>query len=441
MYPSFSPLYVDEVEQRRKRESALYRSLRECATDRLSHRNPFDLMQPSMKSSQSDTSHAQWKVRYRGDSFINEAPVSEDSPSTMYRDSRKTPEASEDGHSVRSCSVSSDSERRHPTFPGNRDIMDSRQPSFSPSPPSRHSAELQTPSPVSETIHEWNSPRVSLDLKLHTHESPNSSKAYETGCAESYNKGIHGSFHQISPPASVVSTPPTPQTPLPYTRYDATVASSSRNSGIWRHKDMSAIYYNQRYSPYPHEESEYDTQRGVSTILPPIRTLVNGPYLPYENPGQRSRLSTIPVISEIVTSSRDKNAWKEHARCITVDGEQVYRCMWRVGCDGNDKDYCGYTAKRHLVKRHIETRHLHFKDHKCTFCGKAFPQRVSLNIHLNRHTGEKPHPCKYTGCDKRFSDPARRHKHMVEVHSYSPQGPRKRHRTTEDYHKISSLGA
>ena len=71
----------------------------------------------------------------------------------MYRDSRKTPEASEDGRSVRSCSVSSDSERRHPTFPGNRDIMDSRQPSFSPSPPSRHSAELQTPSPVSETMY------------------------------------------------------------------------------------------------------------------------------------------------------------------------------------------------------------------------------------------------------------------------------------------------
>lgn len=48
------------------------------------------------------------------------------------------------------CSDSSDIEKRQPSFPGNRDIIDSRFLSASPSPPTQHSAELETPSPVSD---------------------------------------------------------------------------------------------------------------------------------------------------------------------------------------------------------------------------------------------------------------------------------------------------
>lgn len=44
-----------------------------------------------------------------------------------------------------------------------------------------------------------------------------------------------------------------------------------------------------------------------------------------------------------------------------------------------------------------------------------------------------PHVCRYPNCDMAFNDPARRHKHMVDVHGYKPQGPRKRHRTVDDY--------
>lgn len=56
----------------------------------------------------------------------------------------------DDARSVHSYSDSSDTERRQPNFPGNRDIIDSRFPSTSPSPPTQHSAELETPSPVSD---------------------------------------------------------------------------------------------------------------------------------------------------------------------------------------------------------------------------------------------------------------------------------------------------
>ena len=57
--------------------------------------------------------------------------------------------------------------------------------------------------------------------------------------------------------------------------------------------------------------------------------------------------------------------------------------------------------------------------------------------YMRGSTGDRPHECRYEGCDKKCSDPARRHKHMVEAHGYNPQGPRKRHRTTDSYHANS----
>lgn len=38
----------------------------------------------------------------------------------------------------------------------------------------------------------------------------------------------------------------------------------------------------------------------------------------------------------------------------------------------------------------------------------------------------------------RFSDPARRHKHMKEAHGYMPTGPRKKYRTTDSYKDVSA---
>ena len=49
----------------------------------------------------------------------------------------------------------------------------------------------------------------------------------------------------------------------------------------------------------------------------------------------------------------------------------------------------------------------------------------ALNLFCGYSTGEKPHQCKF-GCGMWFNDPARRHKHQIEVHNYEAKAPPKR---------------
>ena len=38
---------------------------------------------------------------------------------------------------------------------------------------------------------------------------------------------------------------------------------------------------------------------------------------------------------------------------------------------------------------------------QCGICGKIYTTRSNFNVHLRRHTGEKPYKC--TICDKKFA--------------------------------------
>ncbi|TCD70820.1 hypothetical protein EIP91_001510 [Steccherinum ochraceum] len=129
----------------------------------------------------------------------------------------------------------------------------------------------------------------------------------------------------------------------------------------------------------------------------------------------RSRSPSAQPETEEPVSESD---WKSHAK---VDARtQKYTCMWPVVDEDGQESICSYHSKKHLVKRHIESVHLHIKTLICKTCGKAFSQQTNLNTHMNTHTGDMPHKCLYDGCEKRFGDPARRHRHMKKVHKHVP---------------------
>ncbi|KAK7695984.1 hypothetical protein QCA50_000624 [Cerrena zonata] len=107
-----------------------------------------------------------------------------------------------------------------------------------------------------------------------------------------------------------------------------------------------------------------------------------------------------------------ESGWIKHARPAEAG---QYMCIWKEDGDPGSGP-CGYSSKKHLVKRHIESKHLNIRRLVCHVCGKGFSQKSNFQTHMNTHTGDAPHKCSY--CDKSFGDPARRHRHMKADHGH-----------------------
>ncbi|KAH8105961.1 hypothetical protein BXZ70DRAFT_917574 [Cristinia sonorae] len=180
--------------------------------------------------------------------------------------------------------------------------------------------------------------------------------------------------------------------------------------------------------PPSHHDCEYAESReqvprqySPERPRPPVRNFGRdhgeaGSSNPPSNPPTRTATPPPePQPTEPITDSD----WRRYAR---VDQKtQRYTCTWMVlNEDTGIRAPCHYHSKKHLVKRHIESVHLQIKPLKCAICGKQFSQQTNLNTHINTHTGEMPHKCLYPGCEKRFGDPARRHRHMKKVHHHVP---------------------
>ncbi|KAF8076373.1 hypothetical protein FPV67DRAFT_414472 [Lyophyllum atratum] len=128
----------------------------------------------------------------------------------------------------------------------------------------------------------------------------------------------------------------------------------------------------------------------------------------------------------------NSNAWEKYSkRDQSKGGQATYVCLWGVK-HGKHEIPCKYTAKKQLVKRHIQTTHLKYKPYMCATCNRRFPQKADLEIHISSHTGLLPHACKYE-CGQAFKDPARRHRHHVDTHGYIPKTYKKRYKAPMDF--------
>ena len=68
-------------------------------------------------------------------------------------------------------------------------------------------------------------------------------------------------------------------------------------------------------------------------------------------------------------------------------------------CDLCGKMIATKHKSRHFQQVHVDPEH---RRYKCEHCGKGFAASQSLKDHVNLHTGERPHVCKF--CGKSFAD-------------------------------------
>jgi hypothetical protein len=109
-----------------------------------------------------------------------------------------------------------------------------------------------------------------------------------------------------------------------------------------------------------------------------------------------------PFQCEICNKSfNEKGNLKIHIRIHT--GEKPYKCSY----EGCGKEFKAFGHLSDHLKRHIN-----FKPHRCDNCGACFGRKNTLKTHMLTHSGEKPHPCTFQGCDKRFSEKGNMRTHL-----------------------------
>lgn len=179
------------------------------------------------------------------------------------------------------------------------------------------------------------------------------------------NRNPYNRSSSHSPSLTASSVPPSPPPILPPIRPRVSLHApvlpsvTSRIQGpvYWGAQEQSPSNILKRLSPHGHDSTdEYDYGDSASFGGSPNVHSHSLHSTPHSGSYSRLPVPQAPVVP------RNKNAWKDHAHMIHGPNDQTeFRCVWRVGDSGSETDFCGYTAKRHLVKRHVETRHLQFK--------------------------------------------------------------------------------
>jgi len=70
-----------------------------------------------------------------------------------------------------------------------------------------------------------------------------------------------------------------------------------------------------------------------------------------------------------------------------------------VGSQQSDSEGEGHDHDHRAPKK----RRREEKKHACPYCNKLFHRPVSLGVHINTHTGDKPYTCPFPNCSRQFN--------------------------------------
>ncbi|CAH1391893.1 unnamed protein product [Nezara viridula] len=185
----------------------------------------------------------------------------------------------------------------------------------------------------------------------------------------------------------------------------------SGHDSLWSRVSEMVGYFNQeegRNEPLP-----VGADCTLSPLLPPgepnkeeAKRVVCSPDLPVvfqpapseEAPPDSSTAETFNC-SFCQKSFSQKNAYQNHLKTHTKDGEDPYQC-----------NFCGKTfAVPARLTRHYRT-HTGEKPYQCEICKKSFSVKENLSVHRRIHTKERPYKCDI--CERAFEHSGKLHRHM-----------------------------
>ncbi|KAH7091759.1 hypothetical protein BKA62DRAFT_626217 [Auriculariales sp. MPI-PUGE-AT-0066] len=91
---------------------------------------------------------------------------------------------------------------------------------------------------------------------------------------------------------------------------------------------------------------------------------------------------------------------------------------WRARWPGEDEEVSAEDLRR--------------KPFACPYCRRRFDRPSIRQTHINSHTGDRPHQCKFLGCTKTFSVLSNKYRH-----ERSHEGPMKLQATVNSFSKNS----
>jgi len=155
----------------------------------------------------------------------------------------------------------------------------------------------------------------------------------------------------------------------------------------------------------------------------------NRSYTSY-NPHSIAGSSTSPTVDIASGTLQEANyvdpmdLWRTYTKPSVHDreGRTPLTCTWKSGTSEEGSTECGYGATPKLMRRHIQTTHMHIKRHRCEICDQAFSQGALLQSHkASKHSQIRPYKCPFEGCDKTYVDCPTLLRHKKINHNYIPK--------------------